>query len=142
LTAYFDPSFLVSLYSIDANSLDASRAMSTISGTFHISTLGELELLNALELKVFRKEISAAQARVSRKTFEKDIESGVFHILMLSDQVFERARHISLQTTAKYGTRAADLLHIAAALELKAESFYSFDTKQRRLAQIVRLKTP
>jgi predicted nucleic acid-binding protein len=127
---------------MDANSVHASRVISTISGAFYISTFGELELLNAFELKVFRKEVSAAQARSSRKNFESDIENGVFHISGLTDHIFERSRQVSSQTTAKYGTRAADILHVAAAIELKAESFYSFDIKQRRLAQMVRLKTP
>jgi predicted nucleic acid-binding protein len=47
---------------------------------------------------------------------------------------------LSQQTTAKLGTRAADLLHVAAALELGADYLYSFDRKQRTLAQAVRLK--
>jgi predicted nucleic acid-binding protein len=54
--------------------------------------------------------------------------------------VFERARLLSRQTTAKLGTRTADLLHVAAALELGADYLYSFDLQQRKLAQTVRLK--
>jgi predicted nucleic acid-binding protein len=56
------------------------------------------------------------------------------------DAFFERARQLSRQTTAKLGTRTADLLHVAAALELGADYFYSFDRQQRKLAQSVRLK--
>jgi predicted nucleic acid-binding protein len=33
------------------------------------------------------------------------------------------------------GVRAADLLHIAAALELGAKSLYTFDQKQSKAAQ-------
>jgi predicted nucleic acid-binding protein len=44
------------------------------------------------------------------------------------------------QTTRKLGTRTADLLHVAAALELSADYLYTFDQQQRKLAQTVRLK--
>ena len=44
------------------------------------------------------------------------------------------------QTTARLGTRTADLLHVAAALELGAECLYSFDQQQRKLARAVGLK--
>ena len=54
--------------------------------------------------------------------------------------MFERARQLSQETTAKLGTRTADLLHVAAALELGADFLYSFDQQQRKLAQAVRLK--
>lgn len=48
---------------------------------------------------------------------------------------------LSRQITARLGTRTADLLHVAAAIELKADYLYSFDQQQRKLAQVVRLKT-
>jgi hypothetical protein len=38
------------------------------------------------------------------------------------------------------GTRTADLLHVAAALELGVDWLYSFDLQQRKLAQTLRLK--
>ena len=141
MKAYFDTSFLVSLYSIDANSMTAAKMIATAPTALLISALGELELYNALELKVFRKEVSSAQARISRRNFDTDIQSGVVRITALTDEVFEKARQLSLQTTAKYGTRTADLLHVAAALEVKADTFYSFNSRQRRLAQTVHLKT-
>jgi hypothetical protein len=51
----------------------------------------------------------------------------------------ERTRQLSRQTTAKLGTRTADLLHVAA-LELEADYLYTFDVHQRKLAQSLRLK--
>jgi predicted nucleic acid-binding protein len=140
LRAYIDTSFLVSLYSSDANSPAALSGIQGGADVFLISSLGELELHNALELRVFRKEITATQARLSRKNFEDDIQHGLFQLSPIADQVFERARLISLRSTAKLGTRTADILHVAAALELKADSFYSFDRQQRKLAQSFRLK--
>ncbi|MFZ0595209.1 MAG: type II toxin-antitoxin system VapC family toxin [Bryobacteraceae bacterium] len=141
MKAYFDTSFLVSLYTPDANSTRAARAMQTSSATHLISTLGRLEAANALELRVFRKEISAAQANSSLSDFEKDLQQGFFQLIPLPERVFERAHQLSRRTTARLGTRTADLLHVAAAIELKADYLYSFDQQQRKLAQVVRLKT-
>jgi predicted nucleic acid-binding protein len=110
------------------------------SGECFVSTLGELEVVNAFGLRVFRKEVSASQARESIIDFEKDLRDGALQLRGLSDPIFERARQLSRQTTAKLGTRTADLLHVAAALELGADYLYSFDQKQRKLAQSFRLK--
>jgi predicted nucleic acid-binding protein len=37
-------------------------------------------------------------------------------------------------------TRTADLLHVAAALELGASDFFSFDRQQRKMAEAAGLK--
>ena len=140
MKTYIDTSFLVSLYSPDANSSAAARVMKTSSGDRFLTTFGELELNNALELRVFRKEVSAGQARSSRKDFEQDLRNTVFQMRPLSDQVFERAHQLVRETTAQFGTRTADLLHVAAALELKADRLFSFDQQQRKLAQEVGIK--
>lgn len=105
-----------------------------------MTSLCELELANALELRIFRKEISPAQARASWKAFGQDLRAHVFEIHSLSDQVFQVALQLARQTTARLGTRTADLLHVAAALEMKADCLFSFDQLQRKLAQEVRLK--
>ncbi len=114
--------------------------MEISSGECFVTTLGELEVVNAFGLRVFRKEVSAAQAQESVRDFEKDMRAGILQLRGLSEAVFERARQLSQQTTAKMGTRTANLLHVAAALELGVDYLYSFDQQQRKLAQTVRLK--
>jgi predicted nucleic acid-binding protein len=140
LKIYTDPSFLVSLYSPDANSAAAAHTMQASTGDRFVTAFGELEVVNALGLRVFRKEVSAAQAQSSLIDFEKDLRDGILQLRGLPEPVFERARQLSRQTTAKLGTRTADLLHVAAALELGVDCLYSFDQQQRKLAQTVRLK--
>jgi len=114
--------------------------MQASKGECFVTTLGELEVVNAFGLRVFRKEVSAAQAQESITDFEKDLRDGILQLRRLEESFFERARRLSLRTTAKVGTRTADLLHVAAALELGADFLYSFDQQQRKLAQAVRLK--
>jgi hypothetical protein len=130
----------VSLYSPDANSVAAVRIMQASKGDRFVSTFGELEVVNAIGLRIFRKEVSAAQARSSLDDFEKDTRAGVFQLRPLTEQIFERAHQLSRQTTPRLGTRTADLLQVAAALELSADYLYTFDQQQRKLAQTVRLK--
>jgi predicted nucleic acid-binding protein len=140
LRIYADTSFLVSLYSLDINSSVAAQTMKSSSGERYITVLGELEVLNALQLRVFRKELSAQQVEASLHDFERDLGNGILLLRPLSEQMFERARELSRQTTARLGTRTADLLHVAAALELDAEYLYSFDQQQRKLARRLGLK--
>jgi predicted nucleic acid-binding protein len=140
LKVYADPSFVVSLYSPDANSAAAARTMHASSGDRFLTTFGELEIVNAMGLRVFRKEVSPAQAQSSLIEFEKDLRDGIFQLRALTDPVLARAQQLSRQTTAKLGTRTADLLHVAAALELGVDCLYSFDIQQRQLAQTLRLK--
>jgi predicted nucleic acid-binding protein len=137
---YLDTSFLVSLYSPDVNFGAAVRVMQASEGDRLITTLGHLEVVNALGLRVFRKEVSAAQAQASLDDFEKDLRDGVLQLRPLPEHVFDRARELSRQTTARLGTRTADLLHVAAAVELGADWLYSFDKQQRRLARALRLR--
>jgi len=140
LKVYADPSFIVSLYSPDANSTAAARTMQASSAERFVTTFGELEVINAMGLRVFRKEVSPAQAQASLIAFENDLRDGVFQLRGLPDSILERARQLSRQTTAKLGTRTADLLHVAAAIELSVDYLFTFDLHQRKLAQSIRLK--
>jgi predicted nucleic acid-binding protein len=140
LKVYADTSFIVSLYSPDANSASAAHTMQMSSAQAFVTTFGELEVVNAMGLRIFRKEVSPAQAQSSLLAFENDLRDGIFQLRGLPDSVFDRARTLSRQTTAKLGTRTADLLHVAAALELGVDHLYTFDLHQRKLAQTLRLK--
>lgn len=140
MSIYVDTSFLVSLYSADVNSVAAVETMRISADELVISTLAELELVNAFELRVFRKEISRAQAKASMNDFEQDLRMAVLQLTALPDRAFARARKLAVQTTHRLGTRTADLLHVSAALELSAMGIYSFDKHQRKLAQAVKLK--
>ncbi len=141
MNIYVDASFLVSTYSVDANTGTATRMLSVLREALLITTFGELEFVNALNLRVFRNEISALEAESSKRVFDNDLHSGLFQLKSLPEHVFLRARQVSEQTAARVGTRTSDLLHIAAALELGVDAFYTFDRKQAKLAQMLKLKT-
>jgi predicted nucleic acid-binding protein len=140
LKIYADASFLISLYSPDANSAIAAQTMRASDGEHYVTVFGELEVVNALHLRVYRKELSASQVHSSLGEFDKDVRDGILLLRPLPERVLERASQLARQTTARLGTRTADLLHVAAALELAADKLYSFDQQQRRLARAVGLK--
>ena len=137
---YLDSSLAVSLYCPDANSVAAAAALRTAKAPLVITTLGELETMNAFALRVFRKEITNTQADSARRALEKDLSDGVFLLRELPEQAFARALQLSKQFTAKLGTRTADLLHVAAAVEMNAAGFLSFDLQQRKMAEAAGLK--
>jgi hypothetical protein len=130
---------MVSLYSLDANSTAASEVMGSSAGDRFLTTLGELEVSNALALRVFRKQVSAAQALASLDAFENDLREGLYRLRTLPNEAFKRAREISRHTTAKLGARTVDLLHVAAALVMEVDCLYSFDEQQRKLAHALHL---
>jgi predicted nucleic acid-binding protein len=137
---YLDTSFVVSLYTQDANSPAAANIIQHAQDALLISSLVELETVNALQLRVFRKEISASQADASLRNFELDVRTGVYQLRPLTDSIVDHARALSRQLSARLGTRSADVLHVAAALEFGANGFFSFDQQQRKMAQASGLK--
>lgn len=117
----------------------AISLLQTINDNLLITTWVEFEAVNAMGLKEFRNEVLAGQAEASLRNFEKAIASGAIELRTLPESAFERGRRLSRQFTPDIGTRTGDLLHVAAALELGATSFFSFDIQQRKVAEAVGL---
>jgi hypothetical protein len=133
---YADTSFLVSLYGQDANSEQARRAAREHQRPFPWTELLQHETRNAFRLGVFRKEITASEMKQLLKWLEEDQKNGVLHVLRLEgSSIYEIAEKLSVDFTPKSGNRALDILHVAAALHLKADLFLSFDQRQLALAQ-------
>ena len=139
MSIYLDSSFVVSAYAVDDNFESAVSLMETTDELLLVSSFCELEVLNALELRVFRKEMTRQLAGACAENFRSDLRARALGLRRLPEFAFERARELSSRNTAKLGIRASDLLHVACALELGAESFYSFDQQQKRLAKSVGL---
>ena len=139
MKAYADTSFLVSLYVPDTHSQAAAAAMKRVTETVLITALCEVELMNAIQLRVFRKELSAHQAGQAARAFEEDLSAGVFHLEPVAVAVYERAKRLSARHTPTLGVRSIDLLHVAAALVLGVQALCTFDLNQRKLAGAVGL---
>ena len=141
MKAYLDSSFLFSLYAADDHSATAIADVRRFRGELALSGLTELELMNALELRIFRKELTRVRADQVRVAFDGDVNARVLTVFDLEPATFLRARSLILQTTALVGCRTADILHVAAALEVGADRFFSFDQRQKSVARRVKLET-
>ncbi len=141
MSIYADTSFLVSLYSFDRNSIEAAGGMNDIQLPLMLTALGELELVNALQLRVFRKEVSPPQVRVAYGAFHTDLRDGVLSMKPWPATTYAQALRLGQRWTAKLGTRTLDILHVASALALEADTFNTFDDRQKNLARAAGLAT-
>lgn len=108
-----------------------------------LTALGEYELANALRFAEFRKAIAPGEAALFCAQFEADKASGRLRIQVcnLAD-VVEEARRLSATHTLAGGHRGFDILHVAAALLMKATRILTFDESQKKLAQAEGLAVP
>jgi predicted nucleic acid-binding protein len=135
LSVYADTSFIVSLYLRDGNSNVATVRMIEIVPPLLLSSLGELELINALQLYVFRKKIDESELRGTLAALRVDIDSGTLAVKPMSEAMYLEARRLSLRWSAKLGTRSLDILQVAAAVVVGADTFHTFDERQKKLAK-------
>jgi predicted nucleic acid-binding protein len=138
LIAYADTGFLMSLYGQDNLSAEADALVKS-RPVFALTPLGATEFMNAVELRIFRKEWTRREADSVRATFERHQAAGTLRRERLSAETWELAAALSRRHSGKLGTRTLDVVHVASAILLKAAPFYTFDERQRRLAAAERL---
>ena len=140
MSLYADTSLLVSYYVTDANSAQAQSLIHAAPGPIAFTGLHRLELRNALELGVFRRLITAAQSRAAWQDVLRDLRAGRLAALGVNwVPVLRSAFQMAASHSASIGCRSLDTLHVAAAKKLAASEFFSFDSRQRALAQAVGL---
>lgn len=140
MSVYADTSFLASLYIPDANSVAAARRMERLPLPVLITPLVELELANAFQLRLFRNEARPAELRAAHAAFRADAQKGVLAMNILPEGAYAEARRLVSRWTARLGTRTLEILHVAAALSLRADAFHTFDERQRKLAKAAGLR--
>ena len=133
---YADSSALVSLYSTDANTLAAVALFTNLRPPIVFTPLHQLEVNNAIELRQFRQQITAQQAAASSQAISADVQSRTLTIVSINwPQVFSSALILARRHSRLLGTRSLDILHVAAALEVGASTFVTFDKRQADLAR-------
>ena len=138
-----DTSFLFSLYGNDENTPRAVAWIKTSRSALTLSSLNEYELGNALRFAEFRKVIGPGEAAVYWAEYEADRASGrvKVQICNLAD-VVDEAKRLSATHTLPGGHRGFDILHVAAAIRLKAGHLLTFDGNQKNLAEAEGLVVP
>ena len=139
---YVDPSALACLY---LHQHGRSRRIvawrSRTSGALPITHYGCAEITNAICRARFTGDLDAEGAAQALADFEADVANGELeqaHLLWRA--ALDRAAELSRVHTPVLGTRSADVLHVACALEIKLRHFLTFDERQGQLAKRVGLK--
>lgn len=136
---YLDTSALIKLYVLEAGSAEVQALVVAQSDPLPVWELQEMEMINALKLKVFWKEISEADAAAQIARFHTRQSNGMYHMPELGrSDLLDRYRQLSAHTPT-LGCRTLDILHVAAAALLRADLFVSFDQRQRQLAELAGL---
>jgi predicted nucleic acid-binding protein len=150
---YADSNFYTKLYlrlpdSDLAHGLMADSA-DEVTSPLPVTWLHRLEVINAFELHVFgghrygQPRVPPEQAAIAQASFRHDLARPNFlHVVALGPEVLSsKFEDISLRHTARHGFRVYDIIHVASALLLGCDTFWSFDAKASRLAKLEGLRT-
>ncbi len=131
-----DTSFLFSLYGRDAHTPRAAAGVRRLAQPLTLTVFNEYELLNAVRFAVFRQVLPASAGAALVAAFETDAADGKLVVESCNlAQVLAGAKRLSARHTVTGGHRSFDILHVAAAVQLQAGVFLTFDANQRALAQ-------
>jgi len=141
LSSYADTSFLVSLYGRDVNSQSAIFLARRHVPEFVVTPFGETEFTSIVFAVSSRpRGWSLSEARAIEENFVRDLQAGVWRSEGFHEDIWKRARELSRRHGPALGCRAMDALHVASALVLAADDFYTFDRDQAKLARAVGLR--
>lgn len=138
---YVESSVLASLVMRDSNNGKAIAMTVSQEAPFFFNRLLKLEIGNAIRLNVAAGAMDEVGAEQCERQVESLQRSGKWQLVEPDwERVFERSVGFSRAHTSSIRTRSFDILHVAAAVELGAKEFWSFDQRQRSLARAVGLR--
>lgn len=137
---YADPSFLFSFYAWDQNSRTAARTYSADARRpLLLTSWQRFETRNAVRRAVQRLKRAKLPAPFQPgnvfRVMQQDLDSGRLRYAELDwRESLRLAEDLSANYTETTGAAAGDLWHVAAAMLLKADTFWTFDAEQRDTA--------
>jgi len=106
-----------------------------------LTPLHVAEMTHAIEQHVFWKKLTPANAVRLHETFKHHRETGFWREVAFPEFAFVRCMDLARRHCSRLGLRTLDTLHVAAALELRASAFWTFDDRQAALAKAEDLRT-
>lgn len=103
--------------------------------------LHHAEWAHTIGRHLFRGQLSLSEAQRMNERLEQHKAAGRWIEMSVPEHSFELCASLAHRHGAKLGVRTLDSLHVACALELRAERFWTFDDRQGRLAKAEGLKT-
>jgi predicted nucleic acid-binding protein len=140
LIVYADTSFLTSSYLPDSHSIEADRRMAE-GPNLPITPFSRAECANAIYRQVFLKRVSAMDARLAWQNFEFDCRSALLQPTEFPESAWNVIVDLARRYSPTLDLRTLDALHVACAMELRAQKFWTFDDRQAKLAEAVGLDT-
>jgi predicted nucleic acid-binding protein len=140
LNVYADSSFVTSPYVQDSHK---SEFLSRLAArpTVWVTPFHKAEVANAIFLHVFYKKLKSNEASRAWSEFQQDIRAGVWIPVNFPAGAWETSVEFAVRFGPAIGVRTLDSLHVASALELRADKFWTFDERQEKLAAAVGLDT-
>ena len=109
-------------------------------GRIWFTPLHAAECSHGIAKQVFYRKISLADADVIFGILKRDLADGLWLETAMPENAFEVCADLGRRYASQLGLRTLDSLHVACALELKAERFWTFDERQAKLAKAAGLK--
>ncbi|MGA2534868.1 MAG: type II toxin-antitoxin system VapC family toxin [Terracidiphilus sp.] len=137
---YADTSFQIAAYVADVHSPAVVSRMAQ-RPQLCLTPFSRSEVANAIHRQVFIGRLSAIEVQRAWRSFEGDIGAGVWQNVEFPLRAWDTSVDLARRFAPTLGVRTLDSLHVACALELKADRFWTFDDRQAKLAEAVGLDT-
>lgn len=141
MSVYYDTGALIKLYVEEDFSDPVTVYVSALKKPIALHAFHEVELENALRLKVFRKELTKQECHRVLRRIADDVSAGILarQGVNWADAMREAVR-LSSDVTERTGCRTLDVLHVALALHWRCAVFVSLDDRQIKAAKLAGLK--
>jgi len=122
------------LYLKDAHSATALQWAESCPRLW-LTPLHIAECFHAFAQQVYFGKITASVAERLYDQFSRDCAAKIWQEGPVPERAFERSADLARRHGPQLGVRTLDSLHVACALELKAERFWTFDERQAKMAR-------
>lgn len=139
--AYYDTGVFLKLYVQEEHSALVQSHVTAADAAVPVSAFQELEVENALHLKLFRSEIDGQQLQAVRDKVAQHFASRCLVRRPVHwAEAFAEARRLSGTVTAKSGCRTLDVLHVAIGKLWGCTEFVTMDDRQIAAVRAAGLK--
>ncbi|OGV81392.1 MAG: hypothetical protein A3K19_07955 [Lentisphaerae bacterium RIFOXYB12_FULL_65_16] len=139
--AYHDTGVVLKLYFQESFSEATNDYVARQGLAIPVCLFQETEIENAMQLKLFRKEITVAQHARAMQDLVDDVAIGRLVRRPVNwIEAFSEARKLSAAVTAKNGCRTLDVLHVAIGKLWGCSEFVTMDDRQIAAARAAGLK--
>lgn len=141
MNAYYDTGVLLPLYVKESFSERVIALAESRREAIPLNLLQQVEMENAVRLKLFRGDIDGARMSVVIASRDADLRCGRLVLRPVNWMLaLEDARRIGARTTSRWGCRTLDLIHVAIAVQWQCSLFVTANERQLKAAIAAELK--